>query len=378
MKIQVQSTNYTVKPLTEAELPVLYAFCRENTTYYNYMKSQPTLENLREDMTALPPGRRLEDKHFVGYWKKDRLVAVLDLIEGYPNEETAYIGWFILNRQLQGLGIGKQLIRELLAVISCSGFSFVELGYIEDNKEARAFWEGQGFFPTGREVDTESYRIVCMKKELEQPSADTLLTEPWLSWAMELQSIAQCGLTYVKDVYDAERYERLREIAAEMLCHKTELPLGTVKALFCNEVGYQTPKLDTRAAVFQDGKILLVHERDGKWSLPGGWVDVLETIAGNTVKEVREEAGLTVTARRVIAVQDRSRHNRPVHAYSICKIFVLCDLVGGTFQENSETTEIGYFSLEELPEVSEDKSTREQIQMCFAAAADESWVVQFD
>ena len=97
--------------------------------------------------------------------------------------------------------------------------------------------------------------------------------EKWLQWAIELQSLAQAGLTYGKDIYDRERYERVREISAEILSHMSELPTETVKNLFCNETGYQTPKLDTRAAIFKDERILLVRENNGKWSLPGGWCD---------------------------------------------------------------------------------------------------------
>lgn len=103
-------------------------------------------------------------------------------------------------------------------------------------------------------------------------------------YAVELQSLAQAGLHYGKDVYDRERYERIREIAAEMIALKTELPLETVRTLFCSDYGYQTPKVDTRAAVFRDGKILLVHEADGRWSLPGGWCEVTMSPVDNTVK----------------------------------------------------------------------------------------------
>lgn len=201
----------------------------------------------------------------------------------------------------------------------------------------------------------------------------------WLDWAVELQSLAQAGLTYGKDVYDRERYERIREISAEMIAHKAEIPVEIVKDLFCNETGYQTPKLDTRAAIFQDGKILLVRENNGKWSLPGGWVDVNVSVKENTIKEVREEAGLDVTADRIIAVQDRNKHNLPRYAYGICKIFVLCSLIGGSFRENSETTASGYFTENNLPELSADKNTAEQIRMCFDAyRAEDAWQTRFD
>lgn len=80
---------------------------------------------------------------------------------------------------------------------------------------------------------------------------NTELTEPWLKWAMEIQSLSQCGLTYSKDAYDIEQYERLRHISAEMLSYKSEMPMEKIKNLFCNEQGYQTPKLDTRAVIFK-------------------------------------------------------------------------------------------------------------------------------
>lgn len=204
------------------------------------------------------------------------------------------------------------------------------------------------------------------------------MNEKWLEWAVELQSLAQAGLTYGKDVYDRERYERIREISAEMVAYKTEIPLDKVKDLFCNETGYQTPKLDTRAAIFKDNKILLVKENNGTWSLPGGWVDVNVSVKENTIKEVREEAGLDVTADRLIAVQDRSKHNLPLYAYGVCKIFVLCTVTGGHFQKNIETTGYGYFSENELPDLAAEKNTAEQIRMCFHAYRDENWVTRFD
>lgn len=202
--------------------------------------------------------------------------------------------------------------------------------------------------------------------------------EQWLQWAVELQALAQAGLTYGKDVYDRERYQRIREISAEILAAKSGLSMDQVQDLFCGEAGYQTPKLDTRAAVFQGDKILLVHENDGTWCLPGGWCDVNISAAENVVKEVKEEAGLDVRADLVIAVQDREKHNRPVYANKICKIFFLCTALGGEFVPNSETTETGYFGLEELPVLATAKVTEAQIKMCFEAKNAEHWVTRFD
>ena len=203
--------------------------------------------------------------------------------------------------------------------------------------------------------------------------------EKWLKLAMEIQALAQDGLAYANNNYDIERYNRLREISAEMISLKTDLSLDKVKDLFCNEEGYQTPKLDTRAAIFKDNKILLVHENNDTWSLPGGWVDVLESIYSNTVKEVYEEAGLEVIPDKIIAIQDRNKHNTPIYAYGICKVFVLCNLKGGSFKENIETIEIKYFPYDELPKnLANEKNTKEQIKMCFDALNNDNWKVVFD
>ena len=201
----------------------------------------------------------------------------------------------------------------------------------------------------------------------------------WLQWAIELQSLAQAGLTYGKDKFDRERYTRIREISAEMMSRLSDTPMDTVKDLFCNESGYQTPKIDTRAAVFQDGKILLVHENNGTWSLPGGWCDVDQSVAYNVIKEVKEETGLDVTADKLIAVQDWRLHNVRNYAYGVIKIFVLCRKTGGSFAENIETTETGYFDRDKLPDnLATEKTTAEQIQLCFDAYYNENWKAQFD
>lgn len=194
------------------------------------------------------------------------------------------------------------------------------------------------------------------------------MNDKWVDFAVRIQSIAQAGLQYGKDKYDRERYEELRRIAAEMLSVKTDIPVEKIYGLFCNEEGYQTPKVDTRAAVFIDGKILLVHENNGTWSLPGGWCDVDQSVASNTIKEVKEETGYTVTAEKLIAVQDWRKHNVINYAYGVIKVFVLCRLEGGEFKENIETTEAKFFDRDSIPEkLAVEKCTREQVMMCFEA-----------
>ena len=129
--------------------------------------------------------------------------------------------------------------------------------------------------------------------------------------------------------------------------------------------------------------VMLIRRRNhpfiGRWALPGGWCDVNQSVGENTAKEVFEEAGLTVQPQRIIAVQDRNRHNPPRYAYGVVKIFMLCALVGGQFQENLETTESRYFAREEIPDaLAQEKVTREQIEMCFDAQTDERWIPVFD
>lgn len=197
--------------------------------------------------------------------------------------------------------------------------------------------------------------------------------ECWLQWAIELQSLAQAGLTYGKDEYDKERYERIRDISAEMVARKSDISIEKVIDLFCNESGYQTPKIDTRAAIFENGKILLVRETNGKWSLPGGWVDVNVSVGDNVVKEVKEESGLDVKVDKVIAIQDRAKHNLPVYAYGVCKVFAQCSVIGGSFEPNIETTEFRYFTEDDLPELATEKNNEEQIKMCFSAYHSKDW-----
>lgn len=134
-----------------------------------------------------------------------------------------------------------------------------------------------------------------------------------------------------------------------------------------------------KGGCFKEGKILLVHEKNGTWSLPGGWCDVNQSVAENTVKETLEEAGLNVKPVRMIAVQDRNKHNDPPYAYGIVKVFILCEVISGAFTENIETTEIRYFGKEEIPEnLALEKTNKEQIQMCFKANEAKHWETQFD
>ena len=205
------------------------------------------------------------------------------------------------------------------------------------------------------------------------------MNDKWIEFAIRLQSIAQAGLQYGNDKYDKERYEQIRGIAAEMVASKTDISVEKIHDLFCNEEGYQTPKVDTRGAVFIDGKIMLVHENNGTWSLPGGWCDVDQSVASNTEKEIMEETGCIAKAKKLIAVEDWRKHNVTNYAYGVLKIFILCEYESGSFKDNIETTEIALFSKDELPEnLAIEKTTKDQILMCFEANENPEFETVFD
>jgi ADP-ribose pyrophosphatase YjhB (NUDIX family) len=160
----------------------------------------------------------------------------------------------------------------------------------------------------------------------EQGSRRPVDAPSWLAWARALQSIAQAGLTYSRDEYDLERFRDVRRIGAEIAAAATgEEPRG-IEDFFASASGYPTPKIDVRAAVIVEGRILLVRERDdGCWSMPGGWADIGESAAESAVRETREEAGMQVRAMKLIALYERERHGHPVHPEFSYKAFFACE-----------------------------------------------------
>ena len=201
----------------------------------------------------------------------------------------------------------------------------------------------------------------------------------WLEWAKQLQSIAQAGLTYSKDIYDIERFEAIRNISVEIMEQYTDMENKKIKELFANETGYQTPKVDVRAVIFKDDKILMVREKmDGNWSLPGGWADIGLTPSEVAVKEVREESGFDVKAMKLIAVLDKKRHPHPSSPYHVYKIFIQCELIGGQAETGTETSAVKFFAENELPPLSIDRNTESQIRIAFKHLHNPQAPVYFD
>jgi ADP-ribose pyrophosphatase YjhB (NUDIX family) len=190
----------------------------------------------------------------------------------------------------------------------------------------------------------------------------------WLEWATRLQSIAQSGLTFGENQYDLDRYQQIRDLSVEILHEYTDVKHEKIINLFASETGYQTPKVDIRAAVFKDDRILMVKEKiDGKWSLPGGWADVNTSVSESIIRECQEEAGAEVKPKRIIAIHHANRQNNFVYPYTIYKIIVECDLLKYCFEENSETLGSEFFSFENLPDLSVERNNLSQISLCFEA-----------
>lgn len=201
----------------------------------------------------------------------------------------------------------------------------------------------------------------------------------WLEWTKQLQSIAQAGLTYSKDVYDLERFEIIRNMSVEILTQYTNMDSKNIKELFANETGYTTPKVDIRAVIFRGNKILMVRENnDGDWSLPGGWADIGLTPSEVAVNEVKEESGFDVKAIKLIAVLDKKCHPHPPSPFHVYKMFIQCEIIGGKPQVGIETNGIDFFAENELPSLSIARNTESQIQLAFKHLHNPQEPVYFD
>lgn len=207
------------------------------------------------------------------------------------------------------------------------------------------------------------------------------MIEPqWIKWARELQAISQTGNHFATSDYDRERYQRISEIAAEIFSKQGDIEGSKIRTIFEAQSGYATPKIDVRAAVFRDGKILLVQERsDGLWTLPGGWADVNDSPSEAIQKEVRQESGFVARTERLLAVFDRAKHpHDPPFPFHIYKMFFLCKIESGEAAPSSETSSVEFFEMEALPPLSVSRITEDQIRFCFRAGLNPTVPTAFD
>ncbi len=194
----------------------------------------------------------------------------------------------------------------------------------------------------------------------------------WLNWAREIQAISQTGLHFAENDYQQQRFQRLSEISAEILGTYTNLDPVDMLEIFNDQIGYATPRVDVRGAAFQDGSLLLVRERvDGGWTMPGGWADVGDIPSAAVEREVLEEAGFEVKARKVIGIYDANRTG-PLEIFHAFKIVFLCEIISGEPRPSYETSEVAFFSRDEIPQVLSGERTRQRhIHDAFVALSED-------
>ena len=201
----------------------------------------------------------------------------------------------------------------------------------------------------------------------------------WLEWAREIQALSQTGLHYGETEYHVQRYRRLMEIAAEIVESHAGLLKQSVLENFAVQSGYATPKVDVRGAIVRDGKILLVQERaDGCWTMPGGWADVGECPSEMVAREVWEESGFEVEARKVIGVYDANRSGTPLEFYHAYKVIFLCELEGGSARPSRETAAVGFFSFDNVPPLSGNRTNERHLAEVQAHLRDPHRPAAFD
>lgn len=172
----------------------------------------------------------------------------------------------------------------------------------------------------------------------------------WLEWARGIQALSQTGINYSVNEFDKDRYTQLMGIAAEIIADNSVHEKNDINVEFLSLKGYSTPRVDVRAAVFQDGKLLMVNEvMDGTWSMPGGWADVGDLPSKSAEREVLEEAGFIVKAKKLIGVYDANRVVGKLDLYHAYKLVFLCDLIDGKATTSYETSDVRFFERREIP-----------------------------
>ena len=200
-----------------------------------------------------------------------------------------------------------------------------------------------------------------------------------LEWARKVQALAQNGLAFSRDPFDRARYQELVELTATMLATELEAPLESVRAFWEGEHGYATPKVDVRGGVFRGEEVLLVRERaDGRWTLPGGWVDVNDAPSAAVAREIFEESGYRARAVKLAALVDKNRHPHPPGVHHIYKLFFLCELTGGEPATSNETDAVAFFPVHTLPELSTGRVLAPQIERLYRHQLDRSLPTDFD
>jgi len=198
-------------------------------------------------------------------------------------------------------------------------------------------------------------------------------------WVRKVQAIAQNGLAFTRDPFDRERYTQLADLVAALLASELRIPVGDARALWQGEHGYATPKVDVRGGVFVADTVLLVRERcDGRWTLPGGWVDVNDAPSVAVAREIFEESGYRARAVKLAALVDKNRHPHPPGIHHIYKLFFVCELTGGGPATSNETDAVEFFPVHALPELSTGRVLASQIVRLYQHRLDPALPTDFD
>lgn len=204
-------------------------------------------------------------------------------------------------------------------------------------------------------------------------------TTEWIEWTREIQQLAQTGLAFASTNYEKERYTRLLEIVAEIIVGHTKLERDSIKKEMMELPGYATPKVDVRSAVIKDNKILLVQERtDNKWAMPGGWADVGNLPSEVAVRETKEESGFDVEPVKLIGVFDANRQPERLEFFHAFKLVFLCELIGGEATPSDETLDARFFSFDDLPTFSPNRTNERHIKEIIAHLKDPQRQTYFD
>jgi len=167
LDIDTLSTQYRVKRINEEDISAVYRLAKSNSKYYEYLHTVPTRESLTEVITKLPDGTSLGSKYFVGFYNSDdMLVAVMDLITGYPEADDAFIGWLMVDGAMQGRGIGSDIFADVRAAMKAAGFDYIALAVVKENKEALKFWKDQGFGIKKETVSDDGYAVYIMERDI--------------------------------------------------------------------------------------------------------------------------------------------------------------------------------------------------------------------
>lgn len=166
MNFESISKKYQVRQLKESDIEVIYDLCKENELYYKHCPPFVTKESIREDLFKLPPNKTLDDKFFLGFFDNEELLCVIDLIVNYPKENTAFLGFFMLEKKYQGKGIASGIFQELSTFLKSNHFNAIRLGYVKGNQQSEFFWKKNGFLPVGLEVKQPEYTVVVLEKKI--------------------------------------------------------------------------------------------------------------------------------------------------------------------------------------------------------------------